>query len=201
MNRRPALVALVTLAAGAALAVAGCGSPATAPAPAPPALTVPTNPLPAADPTTTEAPAVVIRGDATTNPACALASVDELNAIAAGPTVREEGGLTGPGSYSAHQWNCGWHFTDTELSAPAVVVIYEVTPTVRKDVIAYERTLPRQHVGTLVPGLGDVAILNANVLTVIDGRVMLTIRMMLHPTPEPAKTIAVARLVLPRVKR
>ena len=196
MRRRPMAAAALAIVV---LTLTGCGSSAGTRSPSTPVVALPsdlTSPL--ATPTST-APAVVLRGDATTNPACALATADELNTIADGPTVRDELGLTGPGSYSAHQWNCGWHFTDTELSAPAIVVIYEVTATVRKDVIAYDRTLPGLHQGTFVPGLGDVAVLNHNVLTVIRGKVMLTIRMMLHPTEEPAKTIAVARLVLPRI--
>lgn len=194
-------VAFVAISSGAVLAVAGCSSTTAAPVSTPPAALLPVESAPAPGPSASQTPDVVLRGDAATNPACALATAGELNAIAAGPTVRDELGLTGPGSYSVHLWSCGWHFTDTELSAPAIVVSYEQTAAVQKDVIAYQRTLPGQHFGTFVPGLGDVAVLNANVLTVIDGTVMLTIRAMLHTTVEPAKTIAVARLVLPRVRR
>lgn len=196
-----ARAALISIGLIAAVAVSGCGGSSGAEhstAAQPP--TVATQPI-RSQPATSAAVPIVLRGDAATNPACKLATVAELEAIAGGPTVADELGLQASGSYSPKAYSCTWHFHDTELNAPAVVVQYEVSPIKHPEVVAYNKSLITQRYATAVPNLGDVAILEHFDLTIIDGTVQLHVRVQLHPGEDPAQTIAVARLVLPRIHR
>jgi len=190
------------VAIGIALVVALTGCQRAAAPTAAPATPVSTPaPSPSDAPSTT--PAILLRGDAATNPACALATPAEIvAAVGGGVTVSDELGVSGPGGYSKTLWSCTWHFTDTDISAPAVVVLFERSATVRTEVIAYDKSLETQKYATGVPGLWDVAILRGHNLDLVDRTVMMTVRVQVHDDPsEPALTIAVARLVLPRVPR
>ncbi len=193
-------IARVCAATTLAASLVACGHAAPHVTAAPPPATVDT-PAPPAAPSTV--PTVLLRGDAATNPACALATPAEIEAaVGGGVTVSDELGVTGPGGYSKTLWSCTWHFADTDISAPAVVVLFERSATVRTEVIAYDKSLITQKYGTGVPGLGDVAVLRGHNLDLVDRTVLMTVRVQLHnDATEPEQTIAVARLVLPRVHR
>lgn len=144
---------------------------------------------------------VLMRGDAATNPACKLAAVEEVERVAGGLRAVDELGLRTPGPDVSPSYNCTWHFAPTDLNTPAIVVIYNTTRTVQTALIAYDKSLVTDKFGTAVPHLGDVAVLRGSILDLVDKTVQMKISAFLHSRPTGAVAVAMAKLILPRVKR
>jgi hypothetical protein len=130
------LTAMVLLAL---VAAAGCTGSSTQGTPNPtPAPTLgAASPIVTAAPTPTVPPAPsvfepVLSGDATTNPACELATSMEISAqVEAG--VREIRGLTSPGAYGKTGLSCAWYLDSTDIGIPSVVVQWEFPVTTWHD--------------------------------------------------------------------
>jgi hypothetical protein len=146
-------------------------------------------------------PPVVLEGDAATNLACTLATDDEMRGLA-GVVLRDKLGTTAPGPYGDQMLSCTWHFEDTEIHSPAIVVQYEVMRRERPDLVAYNRSLIKQGVDSAIDVAGDVSIFAAHTSEVVDGRLHAFVRAQLHDVPEERElNVAVLRLVLPRMPR
>lgn len=142
---------------------------------------------------------VVLVGDAATNPACKLATDSEMQGLA-GLTLRDKLGTTAPGPYGDEMLSCTWHFENTEISSPGIVVQYEVMRRERPDLVAYNKSLIEQGVNSAIPVTGDVSIFARHTSEVVDGRLHAFVRAQLHDVPEERDlNVAVLRLVLPRM--
>ncbi|HUS66258.1 MAG TPA: hypothetical protein VMZ28_17010 [Kofleriaceae bacterium] len=145
------------------------------------------------------APPVVLDGDAATNPACKLATDGEMQAIAH-LALRDKLGTTAPGPYGDEMLSCTWHFEDTEIHSPGIVVQYEVMRRERPDLVAYNKSLIAQGVDAAIPVPGDVGIFAGHTSEVVDGVLHAFVRAQLHDVPEERDlNLAVLGLVLPRM--
>jgi hypothetical protein len=151
--------------------------------------------------TSAAAPTVVVAGDAETNPACKLAGIPEMEQLT-GLRDRDILGITAPGSNADHTYSCTWHFEDTDLNGPAVVVGYEIMRRRHPELVAYLTSLIGQHLDQRIPGFGDVAVFDKHTVEVVDGRLHVNIRAQLHDDAEEKDLIvSVLRLVFPRMPR
>lgn len=152
-----------------------------------------TPPPPAEDAT------VVVAGDAATNPACKLATIAEMQRIT-GLQARDMLGTTAGGSYSDATYSCTWHFEDTDIQAPAVVVSYETMPRAHPELAAYDTSLIGQHGYRRLDGDWDIGIFAGHSSEVLAGRLHAFVRAQLHNDPEEADlNQSILDLVVPRM--
>lgn len=210
---RPTAIRL--LAAAVVLAAAGCsraGTPTAAPAetrlePTPAAATAspepsPTEPVPTKPGPTAAAP--ILTGDAATNAACRLATVEEIQAqVLAG--VREMKGLTSPGAYAPNSLSCAWYLDSEEIGIPSVVVQWEFPVTTYHDsVVDLYRMIVDQGLATAVEGVGDMAMLQGWTAEAVAGENIVRVSVLQHVEPttkDKEDAIALLRLFLERVEQ
>lgn len=202
------------LAAAVVLAAAACGgggtatqAPTTTPlvptAAAATATPEPSPPEPSPTPGPTRA-APILTGDAATNAACRLATVEEIEGqVLAG--VRELKGLTSPGAYAPNSLTCAWYLDSEEIGIPSVLVQWEFPVTTHHDaVVDVYRMIVDQGLGTAVEGIGDMAMLQGWTAETIAGENILRVSVLQHVEPttkDKEDAIALLRLFLERVEQ
>ena len=160
---------------------------------------------PEPSPTVTEpaAPPINIQGNAETNPACQLLTVDQV-AAAAGLDVVGMLGLvpdkTNPDKLSE---SCTW-FLDPKVVQSSLVVQYTVFGRPPADLKAYYPQVIAQGFGKKVPNLGAISKIQGFVLDTIYKRAEIHVSLLIHPkatAEDQAATIGLMRLIMPRVKQ
>jgi len=158
-----------------------------------------------ASPSTDQSPteAVTLRGNAATNPACKLLSIDQVASIAGLPVV----GILGLASDPAqHSESCTWYLEPRYLQS-SLVVQYKLYPQPPTSLKAYYKDVIRQGYGKAVPKLGDVAKIFGNVGPVVDTvyrRAEIHVTVLVHPqatAEDRAAAIQFTRLVLAGIKQ
>jgi hypothetical protein len=150
----------------------------------------------AASPSTEESPttAVTLRGNAATNPACKLLSVEQVGAIAGLPVV----GILGlTGNRAQHSESCTWYLEPRYLQS-SLVVQYKLYPEPPTGLTAYYRDVIAQGYGKAVPQLGDVAKIFGDVGPVVDTvyrRAEVHVTVLVHPAATAADRAAAIRLM------
>ncbi|HEY8621941.1 MAG TPA: hypothetical protein VIM01_17905 [Dermatophilaceae bacterium] len=158
-----------------------------------------------ASPSTDESPteAVTLRGNAATNPACKLLSVDQVATIAGLPVVGILGLATDP---AQHSESCTWYLEPKYLQS-SLVVQYTLHPQPPTSLKAYYKDVIRQGYGKAVPKLGDVAKIFGNVGPVVDAvyrRAEIHVTVLVHPeatAEDRAAAIQLTRLVMAGIKQ
>lgn len=158
-----------------------------------------------ASPSTDESPteAVTLRGNAATNPACKLLSVDQVATIAGLPVVGFLGLATDP---AQHSESCTWYLEPKYLQS-SLVVQYTLHPQPPTSLKAYYKDVIRQGYGKAVPKLGDVAKIFGNVGPVVDTvykRAEIHVTVLVHPeatAEDRAAAIQLTRLVMAGIKQ
>jgi len=146
---------------------------------------------------------VTLRGNAATNPACKLLSIDQVASIAGLPVV----GILGLASDPAqHSESCTWYLEPRYLQS-SLVVQYKLYPQPPTSLKAYYKDVIRQGYGKAVPKLGDVAKIFGNVGPVVDTvyrRAEIHVTVLVHPqatAEDRAAAIQFTRLVLAGIKQ
>lgn len=198
------------VALGMCLALAACGSTPgggsaqkSGEAPGQAASSTPSE-VPAS-PSADESPSVALslRGNAATNPACKLLSVDQVATIAGLPVV----GILGlAGDPAQHSESCTWYLEPKYLQS-SLVVQYKLYPQPPTGLKTYYKDVIRQGYGKAVPKLGDVAKIFGNVGPVVDAvykRAEIHVTVLVHPeatAEDRAAAIQLTRLVLAGIKQ
>lgn len=178
--------AVFTLGAAILLAGAACGGAAVA-TQAPSVGSATRTPSPAAattspEPSPTPAPPL-LTGDATTNPACQLATVTEIETqVRAG--VREIKGLTSPGAYAKNSLTCAWYLDSTDIGIPSVVLQWEFpVENFHDSVVDLYELVVDQGLATALDGIGDMAILQRGTAEAIAGKNIVRVSVLQHVEP------------------
>jgi hypothetical protein len=192
------------LGAAILLASAACGGAAVATqapsvgsatrAPSPVAATTSPEPSP------TPAPPLMT-GDATTNPACQLATVEEIESqVRAG--VREIKGLTSPGAYAPNSLTCAWYLDSTDIGIPSVVLQWEFpVDSFHDPVVDLYESVVDQGLATAIDGVGDMAILQRGTAEAIAGTNIVRVSVLQHVEPtetDKQDAVTLLRLFLER---
>lgn len=194
MHRRQCFVA--GTAVGLCLALTGCGGGSTSAAPQ--ATGVVSQPVasPSAEESQTTAP--TLRGNAATNPACKLLSLDQV-ATAASLNVIGVLGLPADTTNPAkHSESCTW-FLDSKDVQSSLVVQYTLFAKPPADLKAYYPQVITQGFGKAVPKLGDISKIKGHVLDTIYKRAEIHVSLLTHAeatAQDQAAAIAVMRLVM-----
>jgi len=203
---------IASAAAVMCLALVGCGSTTTGQGKSRPSSVVPSPPtssaLPqsssaAASPTDSPTAAPTLRGNAATNPACKLLSIDQVASIAGLPVVGVLGLAIDP---AQHSQSCTWYLEPKYLQSSLVVqyTLYAQPPT---SVKAYYRQVIAQGYGTAVPKLGDIAKIFGKVGPVVDAvykRAEIHVTLLVHTqatAEDQAAAIQITRLVIAGIKQ
>lgn len=195
MHRRQWFVA--GTAVGLCLALTGCGGGSNTKA-APQATELVTQPVasPSAEESQTTAP--TLRGNAATNPACKLLSLDQV-ATAASLNVIGVLGLPADTTNPAkHSESCTW-FLDSKDVQSSLVVQYTLFAKPPADLKAYYPQVITQGFGKAVPKLGDISKIKGHVLDTIYKRAEIHVSLLTHAeatAQDQAAAIAVMRLVM-----
>lgn len=148
--------------------------------------------------TTPPAAAPQMRGNAATNPACKLLTLEQITTLT-GLNVTGLLGLPTQGDAAKKAESCTWYL-DSETIQASLVVQYTVYAKPPADLLAYYPTVVKQGLGKRVPKLGDYSKIDSAVLDTIDRRAEIHVTLRLHypeATPEDqAATIAIMRLVM-----
>lgn len=204
--------ALLLLAA----TMSACGGAGTGTQPPTPPSTNAPSAAPVAQPTVlpttssapeTEVPATsappLLSGDAATNPACALATVDEIEELA-GANVKEIGGLTAPGAYSETGLTCTWFLDSEAVGIPNFSINWEFPVTSWHDpVVGLYQQIIKDGLATEIEGLGDIAILQGRYAEAIEGQNIVRIGVLQQPDVNAADqedAMELLQRILVRVK-
>jgi hypothetical protein len=195
------------------LAAAGCGGTSgptgvtAAPTSAAPTISATLEPTPVAAtaaplPSPTSA-APLLTGDAATNAACDLATVEEIQAeVQAG--VKEVKGLTSPGAYAKNSLSCAWYLDSEEIGIPSVTVQWEFPVTTWHDpVVGLYESMVDQKLATRIEGVDDYAVLQGWTAEAVADERIVRVSVLLHveATPEDQeKATTLLRLFLERTK-
>ncbi len=157
--------------------------------------------VPTLQPTAAPPSEPVITGDAATNEACRLATVEEISTqVRAG--VREVKGLTSPGAYAKTSLTCAWYLDSEDIGIPSVLVQWEFPVTSHHDaVVDLYRSIVKQDLAVKIDGVGDMAILQGNTAEAIDGKRIFRVSVLQHIEPtetDKQDAIALLRLFLER---
>lgn len=181
------------------LALTGCGGesrPVAAGSPSPSAEVVATA-------QETPASVVPLRGNAATNPACALLSQEQV-AAEAGLAVVGVLGLAADNSNPAkHSESCTW-FLDPKVVQSSLVVQYTLYDKPPADILGYYPQVVAQGFGTVVPKLGDYSKIKGHVVDTVFKRAEIHVTLLTHAeaTPEDqAATIRIMRLVMAGIRQ
>jgi hypothetical protein len=147
---------------------------------------------PSEEPATTAAPP--LRGNAATNPACALLTVEQVSE-AAGLAVIGILGLPADTTNPAkHSESCTW-FLDPKEVQSSLVVQYTVFAKQPKDLLAYYPQVISQGFGTKVADLGDLSKIKGHVLDTIDRRAEIHVSLLTHAEATPSDQAAAIGLM------
>lgn len=190
------------------LAVAGCGGDASPtppasgvvsqPAPPPPA-TAPAATEPAAtEPATAPAAAPTLRGNAATNPACKLLSIEQVTTHAGLSVLGVLGLVADTSNPAKHSESCTWLLEAKDVQS-SLVVQYTLFAKPPADLKAYYPQVIKQGFGEAVPQLGDISKIQGHVLDTIDRRAEIHVSLLTHAeatAEDQAAAIAIMRLVM-----
>ncbi|MEO6203911.1 MAG: hypothetical protein ABIO67_00785 [Mycobacteriales bacterium] len=192
--RRPLLVLVPVLA----VVLAGCGQGAqpnateTKPASGLSAPTeVESSPEAAATPPT-------MLGNAATNPACALLSVEQVAANANLPVTGLRGLVGDTHNPDKHSESCTWYLDSKDVQS-SLVLQYTLFSQPPSDVRAYYPQVIEQGFGKAVPNLGDISKIYGHALDTVFKRAEIHVTLLTHAEATPADqaaAIAIMRLVL-----
>ncbi|PZS34320.1 MAG: hypothetical protein DLM58_05935 [Pseudonocardiales bacterium] len=196
-----ASVATICVAlAGCATNTSGHGSGRSSGGPAP--QTQASSPVapsvtPAETPTATQAAAPELRGNAATNPACKLLSIDQVATIS-GLAVNGLLGLPRSTASNRYSESCTWYLDSKDIQASLVVqyTLYARAPT---ELVTYYRQTIKDGYYKRVPQLGDVAKIDKHAVDAIDKRVGVSVILLVHAeatAEDQAADIQFTRLVL-----
>lgn len=190
------------VAAGLCCALTGCSNTTNGSAQAggatgqAPAASTPTA---SASPSTTATPtaSLEMRGNAATNPACTLLSIDQVAAIS-GLAVTALLGLPGTNRDGKRSESCTWYL-DPKYVQSSLVVQYTVFDKPPTDLTTYYAQVIKQGYYKKVPNLGDIAKIDKHVIDAIYKRASMSVTLLVHAeaTPEDqAASIELMRLVM-----
>jgi hypothetical protein len=142
-----------------------------------------------------------LTGDASTNPACKLASVDEISGqVRAG--VKEMRGLTSPGAFAENSLSCAWYLDSEDIGIPSVLVQWEFPVVAHHDaVVDLYRMMVDQGLATAVEDVGDMTILQGSTAETVAGEEIVRVSVLQHVEPtdkDKADAVALLRLMLER---
>jgi hypothetical protein len=162
-----------------------------------------TTPEPSPTVTESAAPPINIQGNAETNPACQLLTVEQV-AAAAGLDVIGMLGLvadkTNPDKLSE---SCTW-FLDPKVVQSSLVVQYTVFGSPPADLKAYYPQVIEQGFAKRVPRLGAISKINGHVLDTIFKRSEIHVTLLTHAeatAEDQAAMIGLMRLVIAGIKQ
>ena len=161
-----------------------------------------TTPEPTPTVTESAAPPINMQGNAATNPACKLLTVEQVQA-AAGLDVVGMLGLEPPAGSAPHLESCTW-FLDPKVVQSSLVVQYMVHAKRPADLLAYYPQVIAQGFGKEVPKLGAISKIQGFVLDTIYKRAEIHVSLLTHPkatAEDQAATIGLMRLVMPGIKQ
>lgn len=191
-----------------ALALAGCGgggSNADDEKPSDtPSVSAPVT-MPETSPSATESTAAPInmQGNAATNAACQLLTVDQVQAAAGLDVVGMLGLPPTTASPSSHSESCTW-FLDPKVVQSSLVVQYTVHAQRPTDVIAYYPQVIEQGFGKKVPELGTISKIYGHVLDTIYKRAEIHVTLLTHAeatAEDQTATIGLMRVVMAGIKQ
>ncbi|MGB9378797.1 MAG: DUF3558 family protein [Mycobacteriales bacterium] len=181
------------------LALAGCGSAAK------PLTTQPRSALSAAPAPSSAAPsappAPTLRGNAATNPACKLLTLEQVSAASGLDVVGVLGLDSGPVNPAKHSESCTW-FLDPKYVQSSLVVQYTVYAKHPAELPPYYRQVIAQGYGKAVASLGEISKMDKHALDTIDRRAEVHVTLLVHAeaTPQDQEaTVQLMRLVLPGI--
>lgn len=175
--------------------LAGCGASEQTASPA-----ASTSVAPAPSPSEEVVPSMAptLRGNASTNPACKLLSVEQVSS-SAGLAVIGVLGLPADNTNPAkHSESCTW-FLDPKVVQSSLVVQYTLYAKPPADLKAYYPQVVAQGFGTAVPHLGDISKIKGHVLDTIYKRAEIHVSLLTHAEASPedqTAAIALMRLVM-----
>lgn len=188
-------------ALGLSLALAGCGGSSKAASPLASTVAI----QPSASPSAEEAQATAptLRGNAATNPACKLLSLEQVSA-AAGLTVNGVLGLPADKSNPAKlAESCTWYLESKSVQS-SLVLQYTLYARPPADLKAYYPQVIAQGFGKAVPHLGDISKVSGHVLDTIYRRAEIHVSLLVHAEATPqdqAAAISLMRLVMAGIKQ
>jgi hypothetical protein len=191
-----------------ALALAGCGGGGSnaddeKPSDTPSASEAVT--APETSPTVTESNAAPInmQGNAATNPACKLLTLDQVQTAAGLDVIGMLGLPADTTNPDKHSESCTW-FLDPKVVQSSLVVQYTTYGTRPADVIAYYPQVIDGGFATAVPKLGTVSKINGHVLDTIYKRTEIHVTLLTHAeatAADQAATIGLMRIVMVGIKQ
>lgn len=143
-----------------------------------------------------------ILGNAATNPACKLLTVEQV-AANSGLAVTGIKGLPGSTANGKNMQNCTW-FLDPKYVQSSLVVQYTVYPEPPKDIVDYYKSVIKQGYGKLVPNLGTIAKVDKHVVDAVYRRAEIHVTLLVHAESTAADmdgAIQLMRLVMKGIKQ
>ena len=142
-----------------------------------------------------------MRGNAATNPACKLLTVDQV-ATNSGLTVNGVLGLESDTANPAkHSESCTWFLESKEVQA-SLVVQYTLFAAPPSEITKYYKQLIKQGPAKAVPDLGDVAKIDGHVLDAVYKRATISVTLLSHAqatAEDQAVAIQLTRLAMPGI--
>jgi hypothetical protein len=142
-----------------------------------------------------------MRGNAATNPACQLLTVDQV-ATNSGLSVNGVLGLVADTTNPAkHSESCTW-FLEAKDVQSSLVVQYTVFAKPPSEITAYYKQMSKQGFAEIVPDLGDVAKIKGHVLDAVYKRASISVTLLTHAeatAEDQAAAIQLMRLVMPGI--
>ncbi len=149
------------------------------------------------------AAAVNLQGNAATNPACALLSLEQVQAAAGLDVIGMLGLPADSTNPDKHSESCTW-FLDPKVVQSSLVVQYTTYRKRPSDVIAYYPQVVDQGFAKAVPRLGTVSKVNGHVLDTIDKRTEIHLTLLTHAeatAEDQAAAIGLMRIVMAGIRR
>jgi hypothetical protein len=179
-----------------------CGG-ASHPRPAAVPVTSEPAPPPSEEPVAEAVAPPTLRGNAATNPACALLTLEQVSA-ASGLDVVGVLGLPADSTNPAkHSESCTW-FLDPKVVQSSLVLQYTLYAKPPADLKAYYPQVIQQGFGTAVRGLGDISKVKGHVLDTVYKRAEVHVSLLVHAEATPADqaaSVGLMRLVLAGLKQ
>ncbi len=150
----------------------------------------------APEPTAAAAPSM--RGNAATNPACRLLSLEQVTAQADLPVVGVLGLPADTTNPAKHSESCTW-FLEPKVVQSSLVVQYTLFAKPPADLLGYYPQVIAQGFGKQVPQLGDISKIQGHVLDTVFKRAEIHISLLTHAEAsgeDQSAAIALMRLVL-----
>jgi len=142
--------------------------------------------------------AVTLQGNAATNPACKLLTLDQISAASGLDVVGMLGLDMGPQSPAKHSESCTWYL-DPKYVQSSLVVQYSVFAKPPVELPPYYRQVIAQGYAKAVPQLGDMSKIDKHTVDTVYRRAEIHVVLLVHAvaTPEEqAATVQLMRLVM-----